>query len=50
MKNKPSLTRPGNGGGGFRNIGYCPFQVVKIPPPLALNGWPDTGPIRSHTP
>ena len=35
---KPSLSRPGNGGGGYRNIGCYPFQVVKIPPPLALNG------------
>lgn len=34
---KPSLSRPGNGG-GYRNIGCYPFQVVKIPPPLALNG------------
>lgn len=35
---KPSPPRPGNGEGGYRNIGFYPFQAVKIPPPLALNG------------
>lgn len=32
------------------NIGFYPFRVVRIPPPLALNGWPDTRPILSHIP